>query len=338
MNSKDRCIATIKGTSVDRIPVFPLLMFFAQQRLGITYREFSTNGHALADAQLNIRDKFPVDAITACSDAFRITADLGAEMIYPEDKPPFAAYPLIKTEADFRRLSRPDPLRKGSRMADRVLGVKGMADAVGKECLVLGWVDMPFAEACSICGVTEFMLMIADNPSLTHAILRFLAAIVIDFGVAQIQVGVPMIGAGDAAASLISPDQYREFALPYEQMVVDAIHAKGGLIKLHICGNTTHLLKDMIRSGADLFNVDHLVDFQTACGLYGRDNLCFKGNLNPVVDLMQATPMECRKKCLDRLQAAAGLRYMLSPGCEVPAETADEVFHAFCEAPLPFAK
>ena len=65
MNSKERCIAAIQGRPVDRIPVFPLLMFFAQSRQGITYREFATDGRALADAQLNILDRFPVDAITA---------------------------------------------------------------------------------------------------------------------------------------------------------------------------------------------------------------------------------------------------------------------------------
>ena len=146
-----------------------------------------------------------------------------------------------------------------------------------------------------------------------------------------------MIGAGDAAASLIAPPQFREFALPYEQRVVEAVHAAGGLVKLHICGNTTHLLQDMVRSGADLFNVDHLVDFQTACSWYGQKGVCFKGNLNPVADLMQSTPGECRSKCLARLQAAKGLRYMLSPGCEVPAETSDEVFRAFCEAPQTLA-
>jgi len=338
MNSRERCIAAIEGNPVDKIPVFPLLMFFAQQRCGITYREFATNGRALAEAQLNMQDKFHLDAITACSDAFRIAADLGAEMVYPEDKPPFAACPLVKTWSDVKRLGRPDPLREGSRMADRALGVKCMADSVGKECLVLGWVDMPFAEACSMCGVSDFMLMLVDNPALAHAILRFLADIVIEFGVSQLRSGAGMIGAGDAAASLIAPSQYREFALPYEQMVVDAIHAGDGLIKLHICGNTTHLLQDMVHSGADLFNVDHLVNFQEACSSYGRTHLCFKGNLNPVADLMQATPEECRSKCLACLQAATGLRYMLSPGCEVPAETSDEVFQAFCESPQAFAK
>ena len=65
MNSRERCIAAIKGETIDRVPVFPLLMFFAQNRHGISYREFATNGRALADAQLNIFDKFPVDAITA---------------------------------------------------------------------------------------------------------------------------------------------------------------------------------------------------------------------------------------------------------------------------------
>jgi uroporphyrinogen-III decarboxylase len=33
----------------------------------------------------------------------------------------------------------------------------------------------------------------------------------------------------------------------------------------------------------------------------------------------------------------AGTRYMLSAGCEIPAETPEEVFKAFCEAPRSFA-
>ena len=88
----------------------------------------------------------------------------------------------------------------------------------------------------------------------------------------------------------------------------------------------------MIQSGADLFNVDHLVSFESALDRYGRNNICFKGNLDPVADLMLASPEKCQSKCFERLRQADGLRYMLSPGCEVPAETPDEVFRAFCES------
>ena len=117
MNSRERCIAAIKGRPVDRAPVFPLLMFFAQRRLGITYREFATNGRSMAEAQLNVLKTFPVDAITASSDAFRVAADLGADMAFPDDKPPFAQTPLVQSAADLSKLGKPDPTSSGSRMA-----------------------------------------------------------------------------------------------------------------------------------------------------------------------------------------------------------------------------
>ena len=333
MTGKERCMAALSGAPVDRTPVFPLLMFFVQERAGITYREFATNGRVLAEAQLRLRDAFPVDAVTACSDAFRIAADLGADMVYPDDKPPYAARPLITTETDLTRLGKPDPLRAGSRMADRVLGTEIMAEAAGDTCLVLGWVDMPFAEACSACGVTEFMLMLVDKPTLAHRILGFLTDIVVEFALAQLHAGAPMIGAGDAAASLVSPAQYREFALPYERRVVDAIHHANGLAKLHICGNTTHLLPDMVTCGADLFNVDHLVDFDVARKVYGQARTCFKGNLDPVGDMLQSTPQRCADHCARLLKRVEGLPFMLSAGCEIPAAVSDDVFRAFCEAP-----
>lgn len=318
---------------MDRTPVFPLLMFFAQQRAGITYREYAGNGRALAEAQISIRDRFSVDAITSCSDAFRITADLGAEMAYPEDHPPFATRPLVTTEAELRQLPRPDPISVGSRMADRIDATRIMAESVGDDCLVLGWVDMPFAEACSICGLTEFMLMLSDQPSLAHELLERVTDSVIDFSLGQLQAGAPMIGAGDAAASLISPAQYREFALPYEQRVIESIHAVGGLAKLHICGNTTHILNDMVHCGADLFNVDHLVGFGTACDVYHNAGKAFKGNLDPVGDLLHSSPQQCAARCAELLERAKGLQYMLSAGCEIPAAVSDDVFQVFCDAP-----
>lgn len=219
-------------------------------------------------------------------------------------------------------------------MADRCLATRELVQAAGAECLVLGWVDMPFAEACSLVGVSQFMLMLAEMPGLAHRLLEFLTAAVIDFALAQVDAGAPMIGAGDAAASLISARMYREFSLPYEQQVCDAVHRAGGLVKLHICGKTGHLLKHMVQSGADLFNVDHLVDLKQARQVYETAGRCYKGNLNPVEDMLQATPETCQRAALDCLKLASGSAYILSAGCEVPAAVSDEVFKAFCQAPI----
>jgi len=51
-----------------------------------------------------------------------------------------------------------------------------------------------------------------------------------------------------------------------------------------------------------------------------------------VVDIMQATPEQCAARSHACIASAAGSRNMLSAGCEVLAETPDEVFRAFCAA------
>jgi MtaA/CmuA family methyltransferase len=333
MNNRERFMAALQGEPADRVPVFPLLMFFTADRAGLPYREYATNGSALAQAQLLVQQRFDLDAITVCSDAFRISADLGGDMAYPETKTPYLQTPLVKSAGDVEKLGHPDPTNPRSRMGDRVLATSEMVQAVAGQVAVLGWVDMPFAEACSLCGVSQFMLMLQDDPVTAHGLLAHLTSIVIDFALAQVKVGADMIGAGDAAASLISPKTYAGFALPYEQEVCRAVHAAGGLVKLHICGKTTHLLEEMVNSDADLFNVDHLVPLDKARDVYASNRKCFKGNLDPVTQMMQASPEQCAARAFECIAAAQGTRYMLSAGCEVPAETSDEVFKAFCDAP-----
>lgn len=339
MNSLERCLAAIRGQPVDRTPLFPLLMFLAADRAGLTYRRYATDGRALAEAQLAARERYGLDAVTACSDAFRLSADLGARLSYPEQATPHAVQALVRTASDLSALRRPDPLASGGRMADRVGAVAEMARAAGSQCLVLGWVDLPFAEACSLCGLPNVMTMLYDQPVLLHRLLEFLTPIVSDFALAQLRAGAPMIGAGDAAASLISPEFYRQFALPYEQRVFEAVHASGGLAKLHICGNTTAHLPDLLRAGADLYNVDHLVGFEEAARRYQAAGRAFKGNLDPAAELAFAAPQQALQEALRRIRLARQAayprppRYLLSAGCEVPATVREETFAAFCSAP-----
>lgn len=324
-------LAVINGEKRDRTPVFPLLMSLAADRYGVSYRKFASNGHILAESQLHIIEMFQIDAITSCSDAFRISADLGGNIVFPENTPPFLAKPLVRNEDDFMHLKKPDVACLKGRMADRINATGEMAKSAGMEHMVLGWVDMPFAEACSICGISEFMLMLCDEPELAHEILDFLSDIVIDFAVAQLEAGAPMIGAGDAAASLLSPALYRAFALPYEQRICSAVHKAKGLAKLHVCGNTEHLLRDMCTVGADLYNVDHMVSMELAADVYGKARKAYKGNMNPV-GMLNMTPEDCGKRASDYIARFAGEQYILSCGCEIPAAVEDDVLHAFCNA------
>ncbi len=329
MTARERCLAAIRGQAVDRTPVFPLIMHAAAVRHGVTYRQFASHAPTLVEAQLRFRERFPVDALTVCSDAFRAVADLGVAMAFPDD-----TEPLVRSAADCDALRLPDPLAPGSRMADRITAVEGLARHA-PDALVCGWVEMPFADACNLCGVSEFMLLAQDDEALAHRILAFCTRVSIAFAQAQIAAGATLVGAGDAAASLLSARMYRTFALPYEQQVNAAIHAAGGLAKLHICGDTRRLVPDIVRSGADLVNIDHMVDLATAHAAYRAAGIAGKGNLDPVADMLQATPEHCRERCRQCLATTGGERWLLGAGCEIPAATPDAVLDAFCSATAP---
>ncbi len=147
MSCRERFLAAVFGQPVDRVPVFPLLMFFTAHRAGICYRTFATDGRALAEAQLLVQQRFAVDAVTACSDAFRLSADLGGEMVFPENQTPHLRRPLLADASELSRLGHPDPCAREGRMGDRVLAVREMVRQSRGEVAVLGWVDMPLAEA-----------------------------------------------------------------------------------------------------------------------------------------------------------------------------------------------
>ena len=205
MNGLQRCLAVIEGREPDRVPMFPLTMLLAADRAGMKYRRYATEGKALAEAQLSLADRFGLDAITACSDAFRITADLGADMAYPEDQTPYSRSPLVASRAELEALPEPDPRARGSRMADRAEAVAEMVRAAGKERLVLGWIDMPFAEACSVCKLDAFMMMLYDDPGLAHSILAFLTRVAKDPGLlANRGVDIaPLVGACHPVEDLV---------------------------------------------------------------------------------------------------------------------------------------
>jgi uroporphyrinogen-III decarboxylase len=49
MTGKERFLAALHGQQFDRTPVFPLLMSFSVKHLGVSYRQFASSGHVMAE-------------------------------------------------------------------------------------------------------------------------------------------------------------------------------------------------------------------------------------------------------------------------------------------------
>jgi MtaA/CmuA family methyltransferase len=321
MNSLQRVLNRLAGQPVDRAPNFNLYMAFAARYCQFPLRKYYLDYRALADANQAMVDQFGADLYQAISDSYREAADLGAEIDFPEDNLPVSRVPLIKTAADAQKL-RPLAPEHGRRMSDRLEAVRLMAERGGQAVPVMGWVEGALAEAGDLCGPSHFLLALMDEPPWLMDVLEVCCQVAIQFACAQIRAGAFMVGLGDALASQISPKMYERFALPYEQRIFEAIHRAGGFGRLHICGKTTHLLPAMVRSGADVIDLDWMVDFGQASAAYGGQ-VSFCGNANPVAVMLQGTPdqvAQITQHCL----RVGGPRSFSGAGCEIPEGTPQE--------------
>ena len=112
---------------------------------------------------------------------------------------------------------------------------------------------------------------------------------------------------------------YRQFALPYENRIFDAVHEAGGLARLHICGDTSAIVKDMVTSGADIIDLDWMVDMGAAAAEFG-DQVSFCGNFDPVSVMLQGNSKTIYEATLDCMHQG-GPRSFSAAGCEIPDGT-----------------
>jgi len=118
----------------------------------------------------------------------------------------------------------------------------------------------------------------------------------------------------------------RKLALPFDKRIVDAIHHKGALARLHICGDTSHILKDMVDTGADIIDIDWMVDMERAANIFGTGPaVC--GNTDPVSVMLQGTPDQVYTTTLGCMKMG-GPRSVSAAGCEIPDKTPHENLRA----------
>jgi MtaA/CmuA family methyltransferase len=214
-------------------------------------------------------------------------------------------------------------------MEDRVRGIELLRERAGKGLFVEGWVEGPCAEGADLRGINRLMMDFSDDPAFVHDLFDFTLQVAIRFAAAQIQAGADIIGVGDAAASLVGPRIYKEFVWPWEKRLVDSIHANGGRVRLHICGNTRRILDGMGTLGCDMMDIDYPVPMDQARTQTGPQQT-LAGNIDPVRELRDGSP-ETIAQSLEALQQQAGARWIVAAGCEVVRDTPHENVRAMVE-------
>ncbi len=318
MTPYERVFNRIEGKPVDKIPNLNIIMSLASKYINVKYSKYVKDYRHLVEANMKCCDDFGIDMLSAISDSCRELSDFGAEIIFPDDAAPLCKNNLIKDYSDLKKLKVNDPI-SSERMLDRLKAIQLYNEKSRGHYPVLGWIEGSFAEAVSLRGMNNIMMDLTDEPEFILELLDLCTQQAILFAKEQIKAGAHIIGVGDAAASLIGPVFYNKFVLPKEQEIVSAIHESGSKVKLHICGNISSILDHIILSGADMIDIDWMVDFKKSIKVFGSKAAAC-GNFDPVKIMLNGTIQEVDKAV--RACVSVGIsNTFIAAGCEIPRNT-----------------
>ena len=287
-----------------------------------SFLEMCKNSELAAQVTLQPIEKFGLDAAIIFSDILIPLEPMGVEFEFAKGEGPVFHHPLRQMK-EVEKLRIIEPEEDTSFLMEAIRIVR--KELEGKIPLI-GFSGAPFTLASYIIEgghsknyILTKNLMYQDRPT-WDALMEKLSEMLIRYLNAQIRSGVQAVQIFDSWVGCLSPDDYREYVLPYSKKVIDGIGENVPIIQFATSHST--LLELMKGAGGDVIGVDWRVDIGEAWGRIGYD-VAIQGNLDPVVLLAPVDLIEKEvKRILDGVKGRPGHIFNLGHGIlpNTPAE------------------
>ncbi|MFA6568682.1 MAG: uroporphyrinogen decarboxylase family protein [Victivallales bacterium] len=174
----------------------------------------------------------------------------------------------------------------------------------------------PWQSFCTMFDTEHAIMLGMDEPETLHHILESIVRKTLK--VTEMWVGTPAdmveVGGGAGSSTVISPDFYRKFGLPYDKRQNKLMHEAGLKIVNHFCGGLMPMLDLVVESGADGLETMTPPSMGGDCDLRKAskevgDKLFFLGGFDQNAGFERGTPEAARRlvfECFDATKDHAG--------------------------------
>lgn len=332
MNSKERIEALLKGEKIDRIPAVPLIFNHGARIIGEPVSKFNSDVDTMVKGNIAAYRKYGSDLIIIFTTTATLAESMGTKLKFPYDDVPHVEVPIVQEEKNIDLIKIPDPYIDG-RLPIYLEAAKRIKEEVGDEVNLSVAVAGPFTNAAHLRGTERFILDTYKNKKLVDNLLKqsIKAAKVFIDELAKLD-AIPLIVEPVASTNLISPKQFKEFALPYLQEMVSYIHSKGLPSILHVCGKTPLIVDLMADTGTDIISID-TIDIAVAKEKVG-DRVVILGNVDPAKTILKGKPEDVHRAVKDIIEKGRDSKkgIIVSSGCEVPINSPFENVAALVKA------
>lgn len=273
-------------------------------------------------------DLLGVDAAIMFGDIMLPLEGMGVEFEIKEGTGPIIQQPIrdLQTARSLRDL---DPKSDVSFVLEAINETK---KRLSGRVPLIGFCGAPFTLASYIIEgrpsrdfVNTKALMYRD-PRTWHLLMNTLSTGMSNYLQAQIRAGVDAVQLFDSWVGCVSPQDYREYVLPYSRRIMKEIEGTG-VPRIHFGTGASSLFAEMKEAGGDVFSVDWRIPIDVAWQKLGTD-VGIQGNLDPAVLMADQNLIESQAGgILKRVGGRPGHIFNLGHGMlpEVPPEKAAEL-------------
>jgi uroporphyrinogen decarboxylase len=332
----DLLIRAARGKEVERTPVWMMrqagryLPEYRAVRRDVDFLTLCKTVDLAVEVSLQPYRILGVDAVIMFSDILIPVEAMGQEVRLTEAKGPELPDP-IRSRQQVEQLIVPDPTEKTGFVMEIIKTLRRELDGAVP---LIGFAGAPWTLAAYMIegggskNYAHVKRMMFAEPETFHALLDKISDTIILYLNAQIEAGAQVVQLFDSWAGEPSPDDYKEFALRYEQKIFAALNREAAPTIMYINGSGPFLEK-MATCGADVLSLDWRVNLEDARSRVGA-GLTLQGNLDPCVLL--STPEIITQKARELIRAGGGHRHILNLGHGILPMTPVENARAFIDA------
>ena len=331
-----------RGEEVERSPVW--MMRQAGRHMQVyrdlvkdypTFRERSEIPDVSFEVSMQPYRAYKTDGVILFSDILTPLPAMGVDFSISEGGA-IAISPIRTREAFKKMTAQPFSPETECTFVSEVLN-RLRDELRGTDATLLGFVGLPFTIGTYLVeGATgtknnfaEMRALRQNDPELSRDILALLAERIAQYAIFQIDAGAQVVQVFDSWAGHLTPEEFAEWAMPFQRQVVSQIkearpdvpviiymapdqYSKGG-----------KFIERLAQSGADVVSVDHTVDLADARAILdkaGFKHVGLQGNLDPAI-LAEGSPDEIVAAAETILSKAGNKAHVMNLGHGIEANT-----------------
>ncbi len=220
----------------------------------------------------------------------------------------------------------PENILEKGRIPVVLKAIELLSDKYGGEIPIYGHVIGPFSLAAHLAGMEKIMVTAFKNPDVVNEFTHLGVDTIAEYGNAMFDHGADVVVIENMFASvdIMGPQGYARVAAPYDKELINKL--KGPTV-LHVCGNGTLIIEDMIKTGATCISIDSRTDAKKSV-IAAKRKAAIMGNVDTMKVLTYGTPEGVKTDTMRAIEAGIDI---VAPGCAISPLTPNKNLKAMVD-------